>query len=315
MGVLLVLLSAVCFGALAIFGKLAYEAGVPAGTTVLLRFVVAAVLLAVLSLVRRRRTGRPFLEVPQDAPPGRRRRLLLEALALGAIGYATQATFYFSALERLDAALVALVLYTFPVMVTVAAVGLGRERLTRARVAALVVASAGTALVLVGAGPVGFDTAGVLLALGAAITYTLYILLGDVTVRSVPPLALTTLVMTGAALSLGARALLTGGLDLHLRPLGWLWIGCLALVSTVIAATAFFAGLARVGPTGTSILSTLEPVATAALAAVVLGELLAPLQLLGGLLVVSSVVLVQWPGDRAPDEHDPLEELGPLRPR
>ena len=288
-GPLLILVSATCFGAMAVFGKLAYAAGVPAPTLVLLRFALASLVLAVAVLALRARSGRPAL----PAEGADRRRLVLTALALGGIGYAAQASLYFAALERIDAALVALVLYTFPVMVTVASVLLGRDRLTPARVAALLAATGGTALVLVGAGAVSFDAAGVALAFGAALTYTVYILVGETTVQRVPALTLTALVMLGATVTLGCRAALTGGIDLDLGAEGWGWIACIALVSTVVASTTFFAGLRRTGPSAASILSTFEPVATVTLAALVLGERLTGLQALGAALVLSSVLLVQ----------------------
>lgn len=288
-GPLLILVSATCFGAMAVFGKLAYAAGVPAPTLVLLRFALASLVLGAAVLVVRRRSGRPALA---GAGPDRR-RLVVTSLALGAVGYAAQASFYFAALERIDAALVALVLYTFPVLVTLASVALGRDRLTGARVAALLAATAGTALVLAGAGALTFDAAGVALAFAAAVTYTVYILVGETTVQRVPPLVLTALVMTGATATLGVRVALSGGLDLGFGAEGWGWIACIALVSTVVASTTFFAGLRRTGPSTASILSTFEPVATVALAAAVLGERLTLVQSLGAGLVLSSVLLVQ----------------------
>ena len=308
MGPLLVLLSATCFGAMAVFGKLAYDAGVSAPALVLLRFLIAAALLLALTVALASRSGRPLLPA---VTAGRRTRVVVTALALGGLGYATQATLYFSAIERIDAALVALVLYTYPVLVTLAAVLLGRDRLTPARVAALLVATGGTVLVLVGTGPLGFDAVGVTLALGAALTYTVYILVADTTVRQVPPLTLTALVMTGAAVTLSARAVLTGGTDLAVSAAGWFWVACIAVVSTVVASTAFFAGLHRTGPSTASILSTFEPVATVVLAAVVLGEFLTPLQVAGGVLVLTSVVLVQV-RRRAPLAAGPVPQGAPV---
>ena len=64
------------------------------------------------------------------------------------------------------------------------------------------------------------------------------------------------------------------------------------------AILAFFAGLARVGPSAASILSTLEPVVTVGLAAAAFGETLGAVQLLGGALVLSAVVVMQWPAGR-----------------
>jgi drug/metabolite transporter (DMT)-like permease len=58
---------------------------------------------------------------------------------------------------------------------------------------------------------------------------------------------------------------------------------------------AFFAGLARTGPSTASILSTFEPVVTTALAALTLHELLTPVQLVGGMLVLGAAAVVQLP--------------------
>ena len=231
---------------------------------------------------------------------------MLIALGLGAFGYAVQASLYFAALERLDAPLVALVLYTFPVMVTVAAVLLGRERFTAARVVALVTATAGVSLVLAGAGGLGFDSLGVVLAFGAAITYTAYILAADTVLHRLSPVVLTTLGMTGAAAALAIRALVTGGVTVSFNPSCWLWIGCIVVVSTVLAVLAFFAGLKRTGASTASILSTFEPVVSTALAALVLGEVLTPIQLLGAVLVLSAAVIVQI-RRRTPDGPEDMD--------
>jgi drug/metabolite transporter (DMT)-like permease len=308
-GAALCLLSATCFGAMAIFGKLAYEAGVSPGALLLLRFTLAAVVLGLLLAIR------PDLRVARPAAaPARRsnsltKQLVLTALGLGAIGYATQASFYFAALERVDASLVALVLYTYPALVTVAAVVLGREVLTPIRLTAVVVASAGVLLVLLGVGGVSLDVAGVALAFGAAVTYTAYILVADSAVHRISPVMLAALVMTGAAVSMTVRALATGGVDLRFAPAGWFWVACIAVVSTVVAMLSFFAGLRRTGPSTASILSTFEPVVTTALAALTLGEFLQQWQLVGGVLVLCSAGIVQLrPPDRGAGATLPVFE-------
>jgi len=278
---------------MAVFAKLAYAAGVSSDALLLLRFTLAAVLLgAVLALRPELRSGRPSA-VPPPRPGRLPRGVVLTGLGLGAVGYATQATLFFSALERIDASLAALVLYTYPAMVTVAAALLGRDRLTRARAAAVIVASCGTLLVLLGAGALRFDPVGVALAFGSAAVFTVYILVSDAATHRLPPVLLAVLVMTGAAGTLSVRAVVTGGVDLGFGPAGWLWVGCIAVVSTVVAMLAFFAGLRRTGPSILAILSTFEPVVTTALAALALGEFLTPVQLTGGLLVLASVAVVQ----------------------
>ena len=285
-GIIFCLASAAAFGAMGVFGKLAYDEGSTAATLLSTRFVFAAgvlwLVLAATGGARRLRTL------------GRRDVFL--ALGLGAVGYGAQAACYFAALERMDASLLALVLYTFPAMVAVAAIALGRDRASLRTGVALVLAGTGLALVLTGAAAGSLRPAATVLGLGAAAVYTVYILTSEGIATRVDPLALATLVCTGAAVTLTGAALVTGGLDpAAVTAPGWLWLASLAVVSTVGAIALFFAGLRRVGPTAAAILSTLEPVVTVALASAVFGETLGPVQLAGGALVLLAAVAVRVP--------------------
>ncbi len=280
-GAALCVLSAAGFGTLGVFGRLASDAGASTTTTLAVRFALAALALAALAAARGVR--------PAALPPRAARR----ALALGGVGYSLQAGLFFAALARLDASLTAIVLYTYPAFVTLAALALGRASPDARTVGALVAASAGLALVLLGPGTGAFDLAGAALALGASVTYTTYILVSDGMTRSVPPLALAALVCAGAAATCTGAGLVSGTLDLGLGAEAWLWLVLIALVSTVLPVTTFFAGLRRVGPPEAAILSTFEPPVTLALAAVALGERLAPVQLLGGALVLAAAVALQ----------------------
>ena len=87
----------------------------------------------------------------------------------------------------------------------------------------------------------------------------------------------------------------SGHLPIHTTGTGWLLIAALALFSTVIAITALAAGTARVGPSTATILATFEPVVATVLAVAILDERLAVIQVVGGLFVVASVVIVSVP--------------------
>ena len=283
-GTLLCLASGAAFGAMGAFGKLAYAEGATAGTLLPIRFAVAAGLFWALLAA-----GGGGAEVrslrPRDAIAG---------LALGACAYALQAGCYFAALERIDASLLSLLVYTFPAIVAVAAVALGREALDARRTAALALASAGLVLVVAGAGAGALDALGVGLGVGAAVVYATYILVSDGVASRVSPRLLAALVCTGAAGTLTAGSAVLG----ELRPgaptaTGWAWLVCLAVVSTVVAISCFFAGLTRVGPTTASILATVEPLVTVLLAFSVFGERLGGMQLAGGALVLAAVLVLQ----------------------
>jgi drug/metabolite transporter (DMT)-like permease len=284
-GALLCLVSAAAFGTLGIFGTLAADAGSNTATTLLVRFVVAGALFA---LMLRLTGGWSRLR-------GMSRRVLVTGLGLGAFGYSLQSGLYFAAIERLDVSLVALLLYTYPAFVTVAAIALGRATASSRTVVALGVASCGLVLVLLAAGTGAFDVLGALLALAASLTYTTYILVSDGVIGEVDPLALALLVLTGASATFVVFGLATGSIDLALSAEAWLWLLLIATVSTVLAVSAFFAGLRRVGPSEAAILSTFEPPVTVLLAFLVLGERLTAAQLAGGMLVLAAVILLQLP--------------------
>jgi drug/metabolite transporter (DMT)-like permease len=285
-GTLLCLASAAAFGAMGIFGKLAYEEGATVGTLLAVRFVLAAALfwLFVTSSGGVRRVR---------ALP---RRDVAIALALGAVAYSAQAGGYFAALQRLDVSLLSLLIYTFPTIVTVTAIALGRERANRRTAVALVLASTGLVLVLAGAGGGALDPIGTGLGLAAAVVYSAYILASEDVVARIGPLALSTLVCTGAATTLTLAGVARGDLDPGgVSAAGFGWLAGIAVFSTVGAVGLFFAGLRRVGPTAASILSTLEPVVTVVLAFLVFGDSLGPVPLAGGALVLAAVLAVRVP--------------------
>lgn len=290
-GVLYCLASAAAFGAMGIFGKLAYDEGSTVGTLLATRFIVAALLLWLFVLAAGR-LGEVFALTRRDA---------VIAFLLGAVGYGAQAGAYFAALKRIDASLLSLLVYTYPVLVTVAAIALGREAASRRTALALALASTGLVLVLAGAGSGALDAVGTVLGLTAAAVYTAYILISDGVTERVGALPLSTLVCTGAAVTLTSAGLAFGDLDPGaVTAAGWGWLVSLAVISTVGAIGLFFAGLSRVGPSAASILSTLEPVVTVGLAFAVFGESLGPAQLAGGAMVLLAVLAVRAPAPGVP---------------
>jgi drug/metabolite transporter (DMT)-like permease len=276
-GLLLCLVSAACFGAMPIFAKQAYATGLGITPLLALRFAMAAAMLWTLIALRRRPLGSP--------------RGLVAGVALGLFGYSVQAGFYFGALERIDAGLASLLLYAYPAFVTVAAIALRRESPSRRKLGALALASGGVALVLLGGGPGAIDLVGAAMAIGSALFYTVFILASDSVADHSPPVPFAASVATGSALTFGIAALVDGGI--HASGEGVMWAAIIASISTVMPIVLFMAGLARVGPSTASIASTIEPPFTVALAWIVFGETLGPLQLAGGALVLSAVIVLQ----------------------
>lgn len=287
-GIALVVGSAVAFGAMAIFARIAYASGVDTTTLLALRFTLAACLLIALARVRR-----------ASMPRGRDLAILV---AMGAVGYASQSLAFFAALAYAPAGVVALLLYLYPALVAILGALVLHERLTAQRVTALAVALAGMVLTVTPAlGHAGSARPlGVALALASAVIYSIYIVAGTRVAARVSPDATSATVCTAAA-AVYVGVALARGVHWPQSAAGWGAAGAIALVSTVIAITLFFAGLARVGATRAATLSTVEPVVTVILAALVLGERIAPVQIAGGAMIVAAVwLLARAPGvDRA----------------
>jgi drug/metabolite transporter (DMT)-like permease len=186
-----------------------------------------------------------------------------------------------------SAGLVALLLYLYPMLVTLFSVLLLKERLTPIKAGALAAAVAGSALTI---GPVGGGRPlGIGLGVLAAFIYAAYILVGSRVTPAAGPIPASTVIIGSAAVVYGGLMALQGPVFPQTTA-GWLAIGGVALISTVVAIVFFFIGLERIGPTAASTISALEPLVTVLLAVTVLHERVVPLQIAGGALILASVV-------------------------
>ena len=274
LGLLLAVVSATCFGVMPVLTRFVYEDGAEPVGVLAVRFALAAALLLGLARLK----GEPL---PRGRP-------LVALTALGGVGYVGMSLCFFLALERIPAGLSTLLLYFYPALVVVLGAVLLRDRPRPVVVACVVAATAGTALTI---GPVsGGQLSGVLLALGAALLYAGFILFGS-RITGVGPLATTATVLSAGTVVLTLLALVTQP-QLPTRPVAWLALVGVAVIGTVVAVTAFFAALALLGPSDTAIVSTVEPVVSVGLAALVLGERLSPVQLLGGVAVLLAVAVL-----------------------
>ncbi|RPJ40591.1 MAG: DMT family transporter [Chloroflexi bacterium] len=281
-GVALILISSIAYGAMPIFARLAYADGTSATTLLFMRFGLAALLLLAYMFASRT----PF-------PRG---KTLLGLVLLGVIGYVGQSLAYFLAIEMAPASLVALLLYLSPVFVTAGAFLFLRERITVVKIGALGLALAGAVLTVSAGSAMGNGNAsaiqmGIMLGVLAALIGAVYTLAGSRVLRAVPTIPATTVIISSTAM------VYTGissaqGFSFPAHWTGYAAIAALATISTVFAIGAFLAGLQRVGPANASTLAVLEPVASVALAAVILGERLYPEQIFGGLLIAGAVVLI-----------------------
>lgn len=275
-GTLLCLAAGVAFSVSPILIQIAYSHGAAVTGVLAWRYLAATALLLGIA-------GRKVLAVPMRAAIG--------AFALGAVVYAADSALFFGSLERTSAPLASLVHYAHLVLVVGVAAAIGRERLTRRRLFALVGIFGGVALV--GGAAVNPDLVGIGMALGSAAAYAVYVLLSDRLLRDADPMALAAYLTAGAATSFIVAGTFLGTLTEVGGPAGLACLVGAALIGSVFAVTSFLKGVRLIGPSTASLLVTVEVPVTIALAAVVLGQHMTPPQLLGAGLVVAAIVGMQ----------------------
>ena len=280
---LLIVVSALSFGSISVLTVLTTNAGVPLLTAMAWRYVVGAVLLGTVAQVSHIRS------LP--------RQRIVYLMLTGGVGQALITYLSLHALEYIPVGPLAFLFYTYPAWVALLAAVRRTERLTRIRVFALVLALVGVTI-MVGTPTEKLNPVGVMLALGSALLYSVYLPALERVQDGIPALASTFLLIVGAAISFVAAALLAGELFVHRGPAVWSNIFLLGFVSTVIAFSTLIKGLSVLGPVRTAIIATVEPFFTAILGALVLGNQFGPATLIGGVFIAAAVMVIEWSSTR-----------------
>lgn len=279
---------------MSIFAVYAYGAGATVSSLLFLRFLFAALIFFALMAWRK-----------QPLRVGKRQ--LMGLFVLGGVLYTMQSLSFFSSVQYISTSLAALVLYTFPVFVAILSYFVDKEALGFKTVAAMLLSLAGMGLVL-GLSFDGVDPVGVLLAFGAALFYSVYIIVGNRIGKGLSAYATSAYVSLFAALSLFGVSQAQGGLSLTFDAQGWWALAGIVVFSTVLAIGLFFRGLQLIGSTKASVVSTAEPVVTILCSAAVFGETLGWMQLLGGCAVLAGAVLIVSGKDKEPVKQKPAEQ-------
>lgn len=278
------LLLACLFGANHVAARLAFNHGLDVATAVTVRSLVTAAVVALLVL---------WQGVPRRLDPRQRRFLLL----IGAL-VAVQSLCLYAAVARLPVALALLTFNTYPLWTAGFAWLLYRHRPERAVLIAMPVLLVGLALALdvlgaaSGLGAAGQWSrigVGVAFALTAAAVFGAALVLTQHEVATVDGRVRTAITMgLVGLLALGGVAL-QGGFHLPTAQAGW-WGLALLTFFYGTAFTIMFTLLPKLGVVGSSPIMNVEPVAALVLAWALLGQAIAPVQVVGALVVVGAVM-------------------------
>lgn len=288
-GGLLVAVGAVLLAAKGLFAKALYEMGLSFHDVAAIRSVLAVPGFAVLAWLYRSKT-----RTERDSA-SQRKDLLLAACA-GFLCYYLGALANFYALTIIDASVERPLLFAYPIFVVIITTLITRQPPSARVLLALLMTSLGVVLVT-GALSTNLSASqwsGMAWILFCSLSIAIYFLIsGELTQRLGSGL-FTLTAMTAAAVGMAVHyQIFAGWENVDLSVAAWWTLAALVVFSTVLPLFLMAEGVRRVGASQASLISTLGPPATAIMAQELTGEVLAPAQWLGIVLVLIGVMALE----------------------
>jgi drug/metabolite transporter (DMT)-like permease len=269
--------AAFAFGLLAILVKLSYQTGLEAMELLQYRWLTGAAVLFIYLLLKDRSLLR--------ANP----KTLFKAFLLGAVGHSIGSACFFKALMYIPASSSALILYFYPVVVTLLSILFLRMRANRIIVLSLILVISGCSFVFYDAFTKALDIRGIFFIFATMLIYSCSLIVTQIFLRRERFLTLTFYMV-----SFTAFAFLPINNPLHAFEMsGRQLLQCLSLglIPTAIAYLLLFRAIETVGSAYTSIFSTFEPVTTVVMSFLVLNENIVFCQVLGMALIITGIIL------------------------
>ncbi len=282
-GYLYVTLAAILFAVSGTAAKFLFNRGITSYQMIQLRVTLAFCGLLLWLLLR----NRALLKIDLKD--------IFYFLLLGTLGIGAAQFFYLFAISKINVAAAILLHYTGPVFVAVYAAIFLRQKLTRSSMAAIIGTLVGCFL-MVGAynlDLLSLNRIGIIGGILAAVAFAVYSVLSEYGMRKYNPWTVLLYGLLFAALIWNMLHPPLKAIVHFYEPVEWFWIFFIATGGTIIPFGLYFEGIHRIRATHASITATLEPISAGIIAAVFLSETMAPLQILGGLLVIASIILLQ----------------------
>ena len=274
-----IILSSCGFGSLSTLAVLVARAGLPLMPAMVWRYLLAGLILA--------------LALRQKIFRATDTRHALQLMLIGGAGQSVITFLSLYALKYLPVGPLAFLFYTYPAWVAVLSAMLGKEALTLVRAIALTLAMAGITVIVGRPSTSSLNMIGVLLALGTAFLYALYLPVLHHAQKGISATASSFYLICGVFIAFFFGSVATGTMQMPPSAETWRLVLMLALFSTVIAFATLVAGLRVLGPVRTSIIATIEPFFTVVLGVVFIGEKMSRTTILGGLMIACAVILLQ----------------------
>jgi drug/metabolite transporter (DMT)-like permease len=216
-------------------------------------------------------------------------------MALGIFGIGAAQFLYLFAISKINVAAAILLHYTGPVFVALYVVFVQRQKIGMISVLAILGTLVGCFLV-VGAYNlqlVALNRLGIISGMLAAVAFAIYSVLSEYGMRKYTPWSVLLYGMLFASLMWNVLHPPLEAMLHRYSAVQWGWIFFIGICGTVLPFGLYFEGIRRIRPTHASITATLEPISAGVVASIFLGEVMLPLQIIGGLIVIASIILLQ----------------------
>lgn len=284
LGYVLAVAQAVLYASMGVFAKFLYNTGLNPQQVTIMRFVPAAVILAVFILVLRK--GKVFSRTPMVYVQG--------------IFFAASAYLYMLAVDEMTAGLTTVIFYSYPAVVAIMAVFAFHERFALRTFLALVFALAGIVFIsgILSAETVQLSPLGLAYGIGSCLAFAIYSVLGQATVKKEGQLTIS--FTMSAISSIMMLVLYPAQFPTLLQMDATQWAICIvmAILCTAMPIPMLLAAIKRIGATKASLIGISETPFSLLLAFLVLGEVLTVFQGIGSVLIVASIVVTTLPSKK-----------------
>ncbi|MEJ5299385.1 MAG: EamA family transporter [Thermodesulforhabdaceae bacterium] len=282
-GYFYVILAAVCWAVSGTAGKYLFQHGITPYELVQIRLSLSVITLGAYLFVKKP----SLLKIS--------RQDILYFAALGMLGMGMVQFTYFYAISKIPVASAILLEYLAPLIITLYSLIILREKPRASVIVALVSAIAGCYLV-VGAynlDLLSINKQGIMAGIGSAVSFAWYSLYGERGMRRYHPWTVLFYALFFACILWNILYPPLKSFEHRFDATGWALVFYIVLFGTVIPFGLYFEGINLIRASRASITATLEPITAAVISWIFLGEKLGIAQIIGGILVISSVIILQ----------------------
>ena len=281
-GYIAAVLSAICFGSAGLFVKYIYSFGLSAGEMLILQYLIAVVVLWI---------GSYYIYGSRIIISS---KLLKKVLILGVFGNTFMTLFYYKSFMFLDVAVATILLFTYPILVTIYSFVFGNEKFDKIILFSLIIAFAGSFLVLdLFNYNSNVESLGVIFGILGAVFYAFMNVYSESFLDKIEPIILTAYVNTFSLITLIIYYRPFHLFNYSLETKAWLGILMLAIIAGVLPVALLYTGIKNIGAVKASIIANFEIPVSAILSYLVYNERLNFFQMIGMFLVLIGIIILQ----------------------